>query len=62
MDDTTRVLFEALDEKLRLLMKERDHYRSVLSDMTISRDSQTRVDAAQAIHAGDKIRRGRVAL
>jgi hypothetical protein len=59
MDDTTAALLASLEQTIQRMKQEIRHYRSVFADMTISRDSQTRVEAAQAIHDGDKIRRGR---
>ena len=59
MDDTTKLLLASLEEKLGLIKKERDYYRSVLSEMQLAHDSQTRAEAIHALIAGDKIRRGR---
>jgi hypothetical protein len=59
MDDTTKQLLASLEEKLGLLKKERDYYRSVLSEMQLAHDSQTRADAIQTLIAGDKIRKGK---
>lgn len=58
MEETTRLLLASLEEQIGNLKKERDHYRSCLSVMQLSRESQTRTDAITALHEGDKIRRG----